>query len=77
MSNPKMTRRSVAAMAAALSVAAPVGAQDVPPPVRDLQLPPELRAEIDQRARRAIEEARWLEELPLDGVDPGFVFSPE
>jgi hypothetical protein len=45
--------------------------------VRELELPAELLASAGERARRAIEEARWLEELPLDGVAPGFIFSAE
>jgi hypothetical protein len=73
MLNRKMSRRSVVGFAA-LSLAPQVGAADDPPAIRDLHLPPELRQDLEQRAQRALQEAHWLEELPLDGVDPGFVF---
>jgi len=60
---------------AALSLA-PRASAEVPPAVRELNLPAELNQDMEQRAQRVIQEARWLEELPLDGVAPGFVFTP-
>lgn len=60
----------------AASSLAPRAAAEIPPAVRDLNLPSEMNQDMEQRAQRAIQEARWLEELPLDGVAPGFVFTP-
>jgi hypothetical protein len=62
---------------AALSATPAAAAADLPSAVRELQLPAGLLASVPERARRAQEEARWLEELPLDDVAPGFVFPAE
>ena len=61
----------------ALPLASSAASDDLPATIRELALPEELHAELDGRVRRAIEEARWLEELPLDDVAPGFVFQAE
>lgn len=44
--------------------------------IDELKLPSEVLAQLEQRAPGVIEEARWLEELPLEGLAPGFVFLP-
>jgi hypothetical protein len=33
-------------------------------------------AQLELSAPSVLEEARWLEELPLEGLTPGFVFIP-
>jgi L-asparaginase II len=76
MSKPRMTRRAMVALTA-LPLTGSAAADDFPAAIRELALPAELRAELDQRVQRAIEEARWLADLPLDDVAPGFVFHPE
>ena len=42
----------------------------------DLHLSPSELREVAAGGERALREARWLEELPLDGVAPGFIFVP-
>ena len=72
MSKLKVTRRSFGALAA---LAWPVPGQSAESdPLRDLNLPAGLREELEKRAEAVLREARWLEELPLEGVAPGFVF---
>ncbi|HUG54804.1 MAG TPA: hypothetical protein VMR21_14440 [Vicinamibacteria bacterium] len=44
--------------------------------VDDLGLEAAQRADLEAFARPVLEEAAWLEELPLDDVDPAFVFVP-
>jgi hypothetical protein len=44
--------------------------------VDDLGLPPEVRADLASFAEPVLREAAWLEELPLDGALPAFVFVP-
>lgn len=44
--------------------------------VSDLKLPPEVLAQLENNVPNVLEQARWLEELPLDGLAPGFVFTP-
>jgi hypothetical protein len=70
----KLTRR--AAVTAAILVPGVALASGDTPAIGALRLPPELETDLRKRAEVAIQEARWLEELPLDDVDPGFVFTP-
>ena len=44
--------------------------------VDDLGLEPAQRADLESFAQPVLQEAAWLEELPLDDVDPAFVFVP-
>lgn len=44
--------------------------------VDDLGLDPAQRADLERFAQPVLQEAAWLEELPLDDVDPAFVFVP-
>jgi len=44
--------------------------------ITELRLPPEVLAQLEHSAQSVFEEARWLEELPLEGLTPGFVFIP-
>lgn len=44
--------------------------------VDDLDLEPAERADLERFAQPVLQEAAWLEELPLDDVDPAFVFVP-
>jgi hypothetical protein len=44
--------------------------------VDDLGLEPAVRADLEAFAQPVLQEAAWLEELPLDDVDPAFVFVP-
>jgi hypothetical protein len=69
-----MTRREVhllmlqAAQAAAQTSNAPPGLK--------VQLSAADMKELQTAADRALRDARWLEELPLDGILPAFVFTP-
>jgi hypothetical protein len=44
--------------------------------VDDLGLDAGLRADLETFAQPVLQEAAWLEELPLDEIDPAFVFIP-
>ena len=44
--------------------------------ITELKLPPEVLAQLEHSAPGVLEEARWLDELPLEGLAPGFVFIP-
>ena len=48
--------------------------------IKELKLPPEVMAQLEHNVPNALEEARWLKELPLgslvDGLALGFVFIP-
>jgi len=81
MTNHPGRRRFLAA--AALGGVAPfVGAAEGTRPratfaaVDDLALDAETRADLEAFAQPVLQEAAWLEELPLDDVDPAFVFVP-
>lgn len=76
MQNPRVTRRT-AGKAAVFALAPTMSAEELPKAIRDLELPEELRADLGPRVQRAIEEAGWLGELPLNGVAPGFLFRAE
>ncbi len=63
--------------------ASSAGAQDTPrtkspafASVDDLGLTPETRADLETFAEPVLREVAYLAELPLDGVDPAFVFVP-
>ncbi len=45
-------------------------------PILELDLPPSVLPEIRREAEELLRETRWLEELPLENVNPGFVFIP-
>jgi hypothetical protein len=75
MTNAKISRRGLGAAVAAVVLAAPAAAE-TPAAVRELNLPPELAKDLEPRVEAAIREAKWLQELPLDDVPPGFVFDP-
>jgi hypothetical protein len=44
--------------------------------IDELKLPSEVLAQLEHEAPGVLEEARWLEELSLEGLAPGFVFIP-
>jgi hypothetical protein len=77
MPHQRITRRAIGALAGLCLTCPATTAAEPPAAVRTLQLPPELLASLDARVQRAIEEASWLEELPLDDVAPGFLFQAE
>jgi hypothetical protein len=70
---------SVAALGGIAPFAAPAeGIRERPTfvAVDDLGLEPAQRADLEAFAQPVLQEAAWLEELPLDDVDPAFVFVP-
>jgi hypothetical protein len=69
----KISRRGLGKFAALILVSRAEAEED-PLAIRDLNLPLDLRQSLEPRVQQARKEARFLEELPLDGVDPGFVF---
>jgi len=78
-----MTRRTfgtaiaAAGMSPAAAVSSPAGELSGGGlPVDQLHLPAEVYADLKAFAEPVLEQARWLEELPLEGVDPGFAFTP-
>jgi hypothetical protein len=68
-----LTRRDMTGLLLAPALQSP---QADPGALRELQLSPAARQELIDESRRAVEQARFLSELPLDGVAPGFVFLP-
>lgn len=44
--------------------------------VDDLGLPAEARADLEAFAEPVLRDVSWLSELPLDTIDPAFVFVP-
>ncbi len=44
--------------------------------VDDLGLDPAQRADLERFAEPVLREVAWLDELPLDDVNPAFVFVP-
>lgn len=75
MSTIQWTRRGMGALAAA-AFAAPPDEPALPAQIAQLRLPPELAADLRERAAAAVREAQRLEDLPLEGIDPGFSFRP-
>jgi len=76
-----MTRRRatgflIATVGLPLSPGATTSGESGGAAITKLKLPPEALAQLEHSARSVQEEARWLEELPLDGLAPGFVFIP-
>ena len=45
--------------------------------IHELNLPPDVFADLKSFAEPVLSQARYLEELPLQGRDPGFVFVPK
>jgi len=43
-------------------------------PIHELNLPADVLADLESFAQPVLDQARLLEELPLQGVDPDFVF---
>jgi hypothetical protein len=66
------------ALGAAAPLAVPEGDRGRPTfaAVDDLGLEPALRVDLESFAQPVLQEAAWLEELPLDDIDPAFVFVP-
>lgn len=54
----------------------PQAKQAGPLAVHDLGLPPDVFADLESFAEPLLREARWLDELPLDDVEPAFAFVP-
>lgn len=76
------TRRCFTAGLAALS-GVPLAATGPAPasdtdclPIRELNLPADVLADLASFAEPVLEQARYLNELPLEGIAPGFVFIP-
>jgi hypothetical protein len=67
-----VTRRELVLM---LQAAQAARISDEPPGLHLHLSGPELR-ELSAAGDRALRDARWLEELPLDGILPAFVFVP-
>jgi hypothetical protein len=69
-----MTRRDLEKLllAAPFSLAEAAGRTSID----DLHLDAATLEQLGREAERALEQARWLQELPLEGVVPGFVFEP-
>lgn len=44
--------------------------------VHELNLPGSVMADLEKSAEGALKQARWLEELPLEELPPGFLFLP-
>ncbi len=44
--------------------------------VHELNLPESVLADLEKSAEGALQQARWLKELPLEEFPPGFVFLP-
>jgi hypothetical protein len=82
MSQP--TRRNFARHLGILGVSPMAAAAPAPSssdtdclPVHELNLPAEVLADLRTFAEPVLAQARLLEELPLQGVDPGFRFEPK
>ena len=80
----KHTRRNFASHLAMLGMAPMAAAGPAPPapaadclPVHELNLPAEVLADLKTFAEPVLAQARLLEELPLQGADPGFRFEPK
>ncbi|GEM_PF-6433737 len=65
-----------APMAAARPTPAARDAESECLPIHELKLPPDVFADLKSYARPVLAQARYLEQLPLQGVEPGFVFVP-
>ena len=67
-----ITRRALSA----LLLAPPVQLPEAAPPtaIPGLPIDPADRQELAREGKRASQQAGWLQELPLEGVAPGFVF---
>jgi len=80
------SRRDFVAALAALGCASPSAAGATPPgsngagghglPIYDLNLPLEVLSDLEAFAQEVIRDVRYLDELPLEDVAPGFVFVP-
>jgi hypothetical protein len=66
-----ITRRELSA----LLLAPPLQPTDAAPAaIQELQLEPAEQQALAEEGKRALQQAGWLRELPLEGVAPGFVF---
>jgi hypothetical protein len=79
---PTATRRNFTKALAMLAPLQPAPAAPPAPeaaclPIHALNLPPDVLADLKSFAEPVLAQARYLEELPLQGVDPGFVFVPK
>jgi hypothetical protein len=80
------SRRDFVARLATLGCASTPGASAEPPdvtrasghglPIYDLHLPPDVLADLEVFAQEVIRDVRYLDELPLEDVAPGFIFVP-
>ena len=75
MAENRNTRRQFVGMLAALG-APQTSTSPKRLPIYDLDLPPEVLTDLEAFAQDVIREARWLDELPLENVDPDFTFVP-
>ncbi len=72
------TKGLAALGAAPLRAAGPAPASDTDSlPIHELNLPPDVFADLESFAEPVLAQARYLRELPLQGVDLGFVFVPK
>jgi hypothetical protein len=77
------TRRNFAKGLAAVS-GAPLRAVGPAPasaaeclPIHELNLPADVLADLESFSEPVLAQALYLKELPLQGVEPGFVFIPK
>jgi hypothetical protein len=78
------TRRKFTRQLAMLLGAAPTSASGQAPaidtdllPIQELNLPPDVFADLKSFAQPVLAQVRYLKELPLEGVDPAFIFVPK
>ena len=66
-----ITRRELSA----LLLVPPLQLPDAgPAAIQELPLDPADRQELAREGKRALRQAGWLQELPVEGVAPGFAF---
>ncbi len=72
-----MMRREFLGFLAAVGVAARTSDPEPCALRGELNLPADVSADLIQFSQFPLKQADWLQELPLDGVPPCFVFTPK